>query len=92
MVYFNTANHIEKDSWEDIHICGSVAARAIYSRPSQYRRSWDWLNTRGIPKTAVLGVTYNLENRYLGLENARRYWGVGGERRGGIAVLECHEL
>ena len=45
-----------------------MAARAIYSRPSQYRRSWDWLNTGGIPKTPVLGVTltYNLENRYLG--------------------------
>ena len=60
-------------------------ARAIYSRPSQYRRSWDWLNTGtgGIPKTPVLGVTltYNLENRYLGLENG------GGERRGGIGDL-----
>ena len=27
---------------------------------------------------------YNQEKPYLGLENGRRYWGVGGEQRSGI--------
>ena len=38
----------------------------------------DWRKSGGIPKTAVLGVIYNLKNPYLGLENERRYWEGGG--------------
>ena len=49
-----------------------------YSRPSQYRRSWDWRKTGIIPKTAVLGVIYYQEKTYVGLENERRYLEMGG--------------
>ena len=31
-----------------------------YSQTPQYRRSWDWRKSGGIPKTAVLGVIYKL--------------------------------
>ena len=46
-----------------------------YSRPSQYRRSRDWRKGRGIRKLAVIGVIYNQEKPYLGLEDGRQYWG-----------------
>ena len=36
-------------------------------------------------KTVVKGVIiYNQEKTYSGLENQRRYWGGGDQRRGGI--------
>ena len=41
---------------------------------------------RGIRKSAILGVIYNLQNPYLGLGNGRQYWGGGGIALGG-AVL-----
>ena len=59
------------------------ALASLYSQTPQYRRSWDWPKSGGIPKTAVLGVIYNLQHPYLGLENGRRYWeggGMGGRR------------
>ena len=42
------------------------------------------------PPTAVLGVIYNLQNPYLGLENARWYCkggGIGGGGGGGATEL-----
>ena len=66
------------------------ALASLYSQTPQYRRSWDWPKSGGIPKTAVLGVIYNLQHPYLGLENGRRYWeggGMGGRRYwGGTTV------
>ena len=62
----------------------------MYSQTPQYRLSWDWRNSGGIPKTAVLGVIYyNLQNPYLGLENGRRYWECGGIGSGGIEGADC---
>ena len=33
-------------------------------------------------KAAVIGVIYNMQNSYFGLENGRRYWEGGGIGRG----------
>ena len=61
----------------------------MYSQTPKYRRSWDWQKISGIPKTAVLGVIYNIRNPYLGLENGRRYWEGGGFGRGDIEGDDC---
>ena len=41
---------------------------------------------------AVLGVIYNLQNPYLGLENGRQYWEGGGIGRGGIEGDNCNTV
>ena len=60
-----------------------------YSQTPQYRRSWDWQKNGGTTKTAVLGVIYNIQNPYPGLENGRRYWEGGGIGRGGVEGDDC---
>ena len=66
----------------------------IYTTPLQSNPSIppilvDWRKSSGIPKTAVLGVIYNIQNPYLGLENGRRYWEGGGIGMGGIEGDDC---
>ena len=64
----------------------------LYSQTPQYRRSWDWRKSGGIPKTAVLGLgshIYKIQNPYLGLENGRQYWEGSGIGRGGIEGDDC---
>ena len=53
----------------------------MYSQTPQYRRSWNWRKSGGIPKTAVLGVIYNLQNPYcivLGRGGGIGRGGIGG--------------
>ena len=54
--------------WKAGHRCSRS-----YSQTPQYRRSWDRRKSGGTPKTAVLGVIYNIQNPHLGLGNGRRY-------------------
>ena len=43
-----------------VSICFFQSLHLLQSPPSpQYRRSWDWRKSGGMPKTAVLGVIYN---------------------------------
>ena len=67
---------------------GTLTFDSIQSNPPP-PRSWDWRKSGGIPKTAVLGVIYNLQNPYLGLENGRQYWECGGIGSGGIEGADC---
>ena len=56
-----------------------ISALYWYSRTSQYRRSWDWRKTGGIPKRR-----YFFEKPYLGHEMGG---GIGSEAVLGGAVL-----
>ena len=54
----------------------------------------EWRKSGGIPKTAVLGVIYNI---YMTLGNGRRYWGEavlgGAVLRGTIVLLvSCKQI
>ena len=74
---------MSSDSWKSDVLIEYEPIKVQSNLTPQYRRSWDWRKSGSIPKTAVLGVIYYLQNPYLGLANGRRYWGEGRSSIGG---------